>query len=95
MADKRIYDSFLHFVEVHKIHQHEIDSCFGKDYFKKNPLYANDRCINKLAKHMEMNIKVRTVYPTNSSVQFVVIDNVIQNPNTCTEEKSESSTDSL
>jgi hypothetical protein len=70
---KATYKSFLHFVEVHKIHQHEIDSCFGKDYFKKNPLYHNDRCINKLAKHMEMNIKVRTEYPTNSSVQFTEI----------------------
>lgn len=72
-ATKRIYQSFLHFVEVHKIHQHEIDACFGKDYFKKNPLYYNDKCINKLSNHMEMNIKVRTEYPTNSSVQFTEI----------------------
>jgi hypothetical protein len=67
------YKSFLHFVEVHQIHQHEIEACFGKNYFTKHPLYSNERCINKLAKHMEMNIKVRTEYPTHDSVQFTVI----------------------
>ena len=69
----KTYKSFLHFVEVHQIHSHEVETCFGKDYFKKNPLYDNTRCINRLAKHMEMNIKVRTEYPTNSTVQFTEI----------------------
>ena len=67
------YESFLHFIEVHKIHQHDIDACFGKDYFKKNPMYDNCKCINRIAKHMGMNINVRTEYPNHTSVKFTIV----------------------
>ena len=66
------YDSFLHFVEVHGVTKTQIEECFGKDYFTKNPMYDNCRVINRLAKHLDMEMRVKTIYLTDSSVAFKI-----------------------
>jgi hypothetical protein len=65
------YESFLDFIKVHKIQKSDIDKCFGFEYFNKNPMYDNCRCINRIAKCMGINIKVKTKYTTNT-VKFII-----------------------
>ena len=66
------YNSFLHFVEVHNVTRDQIKACFGKDYFTKNPMYNNCKVINRLAKHLGMEMRVKTVYPTFDTVAFKI-----------------------
>lgn len=40
-----MYNSFLHFVEVHNVSQETIDKCFGKDYFGKYVMYDNCKAL--------------------------------------------------
>lgn len=62
------YNSFLHFVEVHNVTRDQIKACFGKEYFTKNPMYDNCRVINRLAKHLGMELRVKTITFTSSVV---------------------------
>ena len=66
------YNSFEHFVEVHNVSRTQISECFGPNYFTQNARYDNCKVINKLAKYLGMNIKVKTNYPTFNSVVFKV-----------------------
>jgi hypothetical protein len=67
------YESFTDFVKKHKINNATIDLCFGTGYFKKNPHFNTSLVINRLSKYLGMTVKVKTVYPTNSSVEFKVV----------------------
>lgn len=60
------YKSFEHFVEVHNVSRTQIAECFGPNYFTQNAHYDNCRVINRLAKFLKMNIKVKTIYPENT-----------------------------
>lgn len=66
------YTSFRNFVKIHKITEKQVDDCFGPHYWKRNPFYSNTRCINRLAKHLNMDVRVDTYYPTNTNVLFLV-----------------------
>jgi len=67
------YAGFVEFCKYHNITQDHINACFGVDYFKKHPMYHNDKAINRISKWLFMGIEVKTVYPTNTTVRFDVI----------------------
>lgn len=67
------YKGLEHFCDHHKVSGSDFVACFGKDFYTRNPMFSNDKAINKLAKHLGMGIKVKTVFPTNSSVEFKVM----------------------
>lgn len=73
MTLKETYKSFLHFVKHHKIEQSVINKCFGKDYFKKNPMYSNDKAITRLLKHLGIDAKAVTKHPTHDTVCFEIV----------------------
>jgi len=67
------YDGFTEFVYIHNISSDIINKCFGKNYFSNNPMYKNDKVINRLLSFLSIDAKVKTVFPTPSSVRFDVI----------------------
>lgn len=74
---KKSYASFEEFVKEHKISKDTVNKCFGDNYFTKNPMYYNDKCINKLLKFLGIDAKVKTVYYStniNEPVTFKVIE---------------------
>ena len=70
---KPSYGGLTEFVKIHEITEEQIEKCFGKNYFKRNPYYRNDKAINKLLEYLSIEARVKTVYPTPSSVRFDVI----------------------
>lgn len=67
------YSGFREFVKHHNITPEQVDKCFSKGYFERNPMYRNDRCINIMLKFLGIEAKVKTVYPTHSTVRFDLI----------------------